>query len=210
MSLHRRLLGLFTSSLFVCAAVTVESANAQSTATVVGRWEVSPTTTEGIGQMVEFTSTGSVLLTPGSLVRGTYRVDGANLVQAAAAPPETVTVRIAFHADTMIQYSANRIDSVSLVRRRSTEGSTSTVGSWVNTGPTGNDSFVSYYADGNFKLWVPFQTETGTYRMLGDTVVVQSGKLSGRYLSSVTNGQLRLQPIGGRSKPPMIFVKASN
>ena len=213
MSVGNCLLQRFGPALIPVVAFTVgacaPAANAQSKATVVGRWESSPTSTEGIGQVIEFTATGGVLSTPGSLVQGTYHIDGANLIQAASAPPETVTVRIVFHADTMIQYAADKLDSVRLVSR-STEPATSAVGSWMNRSPTGKESFVTYNADGSFKLWVPFQTETATYRMLGDTVVVQNGKLSGRYLSSVTSGQLRLQPIGGGSKPAMILGRATN
>ena len=193
----------------ICAALAVSfvmiapAAHGQNPRELLGRWEGWPTSTEGIGHIMDFTSTGAALCTPGSLVMGSYRVSGGNLTQMASAPPETVTVRVVFRADTMIQYAGNKLDSMRLVRR-SSAAATSIVGGWRSKSPTGKESLVDYYADGTFKLWVPFDTDPGKYQLSADTITIDvpKGKLNGRYLWLIVGDKLQLQPLGGALKPP--------
>ncbi len=209
MSVIRRLVPLLFVTATAGAAVAQVPHAANMTA-ILGRWEGLPTSTVGIGHVMEFTTNGVAVCTPGSLVEGTYRVNGADLTQAAATPPETVTVRLAFRRDTLIQYAANKLDSVRLVRR-SGMSSASVVGSWRSRSPTGKESFVDYRQDGTFKLWVPFESEAGSFSVNGDTlmIAVEKGKLNGRYLWSMDGANLRLQPLAGAKSAPVVLARSA-
>jgi len=190
-------------------AAAIQQAPATQTGVVfVGRWENAPTTTTGIGQVVEFTSNGTLYATPGSLVHGRYFADSLKLVQVASSPPETVTVQISIRADTMTQYALDRVDSVRLIRRDSIQAAHGVAGVWTSRGPTGKESIVEYRANGSFKLWVPFDTDTGSYQVRADTLLINGGQLNGRYLWTMVTGRLRLQQIADVVRPAIVFTKS--
>ena len=199
---------LFVSITNVAAAQQHSSTNASA---LLGRWDGLPTTTVGIGHVMEFTSNGVAMCTPGSLVEGTYRLNGPTLIQTSSAPPETVTVRIDFRRDTMLQVSADRLDSAKMIRRSGTAAA-SAVGEWRSKSSSGRESFLDYRADGTFKLWVPFDTEHGTYRIAGDTLIIaiEKGKLNGRYLWAMDGNSLKLTPIGPGKQTAFVLNRRIN
>jgi hypothetical protein len=211
MSVSHRITFILVFSLIagISGTALAQVPGAASATAIFGRWEGLPTSTVGIGHVMEFTSSGIAVCTPGSLVEGAYRVNGNNMIQTSAAPPETVTVRIEFKRDTMIQYSANHLDSIRLVRRSGTESNTA-VGVWRSKSASGRESFVEYRADGTFKLWVPFDSENGTYRIASDTMIiaVEKGKLNGKYLWSMEGAKLKLIPVEGEKSPAIMLSRS--
>jgi hypothetical protein len=103
----------------------------------------------------------------------------------------------------MIQYAADGLDSVRLVRRAG-NASANPVGAWRSKTSTGKEALIDYRSDGTFKVWVPFTTEPGSYTISADTLIISvpKGKLNGKYLWLVVGDKLQLQPLGGADTPP--------
>jgi hypothetical protein len=188
-------------------AASARPLEAQAEVEFAGRWESFPQSGVGPGRIVEFTDEGRVYLTTGSVVFGRYRAENDQLVQSATHPPETIIVRYRIQSDTMVQYSMQSSDSLRLVRRLTPMLSSGVVGSWAGRTESGEQYVLDYRPDNSFRLWIPSRTESATYRVSGDTIVVPAGKLRGRYTWSFSASELMLQPTTGSSGAVMVFVR---
>lgn len=176
---------------------------AEEDAGLVGRWESVARSRGGIGTVLELRADGVATRTPGAMVDGTYRLDGAVLVTSFADPASGSVVeshlRVELRGDTMIHRDRDSGEKIRLTRVTELgEDAPSIVGTWTFEHPAGTTAFQTFTADGAVHLRVPFVTEKGRYSVAGDALTLElagSDRWEGRY--EIDDSMLTLIPASG-------------
>jgi len=178
-------------------------------AALVGRWESVARSQGGIGTTMEFAPGGILVASIGVLVDTTYSVTGDTAVIEAGPGQE---VRYVFRGDTLMMQGG----TVGVPLRRVTAlepGVPRLVGQWSLAA---SDSMAAanrdrpdravlaramhrFSVDGRYGLRIPFRSDTGSYRLSADTLVIIGSAASGageqRVRYTVSDSMLTLVPI---------------
>jgi hypothetical protein len=131
---------------------------------IVGRWEAMETT-KGLGSSLQFNPDGSFTYHVGSLVNGTYKLEGNKLIITASqhAPEKTRTevLEVKIEGDTLLQKTEGGM--VKLVRLiPGAANSPPIVGIWCQKTP-----IYEFRSDGTFDMTLSDKIHNGTYKLDG-------------------------------------------
>ena len=150
---------------------------------IVGRWEAMETT-KGLGSSLQFNPDGSFTYHLGSLVNGTYKLEGNKLSITASqhAPEKTRTevLEVKIEGDTLLQKTEGGM--VKLVRLiPGAANSPPIVGIWCQKTP-----IYEFRSDGTFDMTLSDRIHNGTY------------KLDGTYLYITMSSQVAKKSVSQR------------
>ncbi len=185
-------------------------------AVLLGHWESVGRTEGGLGPMMEFAPGGLIVFMPGAVVDEPYRMVGDTAV--VEMPPEG-QLRYFFRGDTLIALGPQGGPTVAYRRRSApVAGAPRLVGTWsaVAVDTTASEparrafarATTAFTADGQSHLRVPFRSDTASYRIAGDTLVITSAAAAGetRVRYAIADAVLTLTPVG--SGEPAQFRRA--
>ncbi len=192
MTLVNRILGLG-----LCLLLLNPKVQAQHASALHGRWESAASSYGGLGDLVEFTSTGRLIWSPGALLRGSFRADSGRLIRTFPHDSTPEIVQFAVRGDTLVQWRTGQPDSLRILRLPGSSRGAGIVGQWSYRHYTGATAFETYWPDSTWRLWIPFRADTSAYRVARDTILADGGPVAGRYRWTITGDGLQLRSLDG-------------
>lgn len=155
---------------------------APSDSVLVGTWEATRRTHDGLGETLLLSPEGALMIVMGAMTGGQYRIDGNALTlyyNASGAGAPDVR-QLAFAGDTaVISAGANERK---LVPFGTSVRPSRFVGQWRYIHDSGVPAYEEYAPDGTMRLRVPMQVRTGLYFVRADEIrlVLRSPRMEER------------------------------
>jgi hypothetical protein len=134
---------------------------------VVGEWVPATTSKGGLGATRTFDKNGTAVVSFGAAVHVTYKLE-ANTVVLTSPDGTSQRMDFAITNDTLT-LTVKDEPSQTLTRVKGTEGK-GIVGKWTGKHSTGKQQVMDFTTKMNCYLSVPFQSETGTFAIVGNTL----------------------------------------
>jgi hypothetical protein len=135
---------------------------------LLGRWRTMNTTKGGIGAMYEFKTGGVVLVRPGAIVPGTWRIEGNEIVlppMVEGGPELRQTVDFSQPGRLILRQGANTAMDLSRVGK-APAGKPTVVGEWTGMRAMDGGQLemrIFFYANGKSLFLLPFTTQQAKY-----------------------------------------------
>lgn len=155
-----RLFGLLCVSLSLLAAGSEEA--------LLGRWRTVNTTKGGIGATYEFKPGGVVLVRPGAVVPGTWRIEGNEIVLPSlteGGPELRQTLDFSQPGRLILRQGPNAAMDLSRVGK-APAGKPTVVGEWAGMRAMEGGQLemrIFFYANGKSLFLLPFMTHQAKY-----------------------------------------------
>lgn len=161
---------------------------------VLGRWRTVNVTKGGLGAMYEFKTGGVVLVRPGAIAPGTYRIEGNELVlppltEGGPENRQTMDMRV----PGQVTCYKGQAKSMEMARVGKTPpGKPTLVGEWVAMREMDGQKMemrMFFYANGKTLFLLPFQTQQAKYSVENGrmTIALPDGKTAeGPFTGSAT------------------------
>lgn len=167
--------------VLICVAGMMLAEDAPSG--LLGRWRTVSTTKGGIGALYEFKTGGVVLVRPGAIVPGTYKIEGKEMVLPPlmeGGPPNRQMINLD-QPGRLILYQGNNV-AMDLSRvGKAPAGKPTVVGEWVGLREMDGQKLemrIFFYAGGKSLFLLPFQTQQAKYQIANGrmTLLLPDGK----------------------------------
>lgn len=139
---------------------------------LLGRWRTLNTTKGGIGAMYEFKAGGVVLVRPGAVVPGTWRIEGNEIVlppTVEGGPELRQTVDLSQPGRLILRQGAQTAMDLSRVGK-APAGKPTVVGEWSGMRAMDGGQLemrIFFYANGKSLFLLPFMTHQAKYGLTG-------------------------------------------
>lgn len=154
--------------LLICGAGLMLAQNVPDA--LIGRWRTVAVTKGGIGAMYEFKTGGVVLVRPGAIVTGTYKIEGNEMVLPPlmeGGPPNRQTINLA-NPGRLILFQGKEV-SMDLSRvGKQPPGKPTVIGEWVGLREMDGQKLemrIFFFAGGKSLFLLPFQTQQAKYQI---------------------------------------------
>ena len=135
---------------------------------VIGEWVVATTSKLGLGPTRTFEKNGTVAVSFGAAVHMKYKLE-ANTIVLTAPDGNIQRMDFTITNDTLTLTAKDDEGAQTLTRVKGTEGK-GLVGKWTGKHSTGGQQVMDFTTKMNCYLSVPFQSETGTFAIEGNTL----------------------------------------
>jgi hypothetical protein len=145
---------------------------------LTGKWRALETSNGGIGVLLDFHSDGTMILSPGAIVPGKYRVEEGNIVSTVSDPrtgessEDSMTFELV--GDSKLRYGKQSYGTIEMTRvGKPQDANNLLLGTWTCTSDFQGVKVASYYqfrADGTQLLTIPFRKDPGRYSVEGDAI----------------------------------------